>query len=301
MTGAADASGESDARRSVTISPTASTGDACSAVTSEKRSTRRRAGNSTAHSPAMTRVATPPSVDGSGHAQELAGDARLGRAQLVRRPDEHVLDGEHPTAADVGRHQWHQRGADEHAHGVGRGQDHQRDEGDREAAGEPEDNGERRRRGRPRSAGSIRRGAAADAGPGSRPSGQHRCPRRRGASPRPTAPTPRRSSAMAGRSATAPPNSTANRSSEMAPSRIGVRRMKRRPSNASWSDGRSGALAVGVSGPGPCPAGTARTRRRRSPARRGPSRPGTARPASRRRGSRRRRARRSAPPATRPS
>ena len=57
--------------------------------------------------------------------------------------------------------------------------------------------------------------------------------------PSPTAPTPSRSSAMAGSRATAPPNSTANRSSEMAPSRIGVRRMKRRPSSASCSDGRS--------------------------------------------------------------
>ena len=41
-----------------------------------------------------------------------------------------------------------------------------------------------------------------------------------------------RSSAITGSSATAPPNSTANRSSEMAASSTGVRRMKRRPSMA---------------------------------------------------------------------
>ena len=52
-------------------------------------------------------------------------------------------------------------------------------------------------------------------------------------------PTPRRSSAIAGSNATAPPNSTANRSSEMAASRIGVRRMNRSPSTAERTVGRS--------------------------------------------------------------
>ena len=51
--------------------------------------------------------------------------------------------------------------------------------------------------------------------------------------PRPTGPTCRRT-AMAGRSVTAPPKSTAKRSSEMAPRRIGVARTNRRPSSASW-------------------------------------------------------------------
>ncbi len=57
--------------------------------------------------------------------------------------------------------------------------------------------------------------------------------------PNPTAPTPRRSSAMAGSNATAPPKSTAKRSSEIAPSRIGWLRTKRRPSTASCRLGRS--------------------------------------------------------------
>ena len=57
--------------------------------------------------------------------------------------------------------------------------------------------------------------------------------------PSPTAPTPSRSSAMAGSSATAPPNSTANRSSEIAPSRIGCVRTKRTPSTASCIVARS--------------------------------------------------------------
>ena len=60
--------------------------------------------------------------------------------------------------------------------------------------------------------------------------------------PSPTAPTPRRSSAMAGSNATAPPKSTANRSSEIAPSRMGWLRTNRRPSTASCTLGFS-ALA----------------------------------------------------------
>ena len=44
---------------------------------------------------------------------------------------------------------------------------------------------------------------------------------------------------MAGSSATAPPNSTANRSREIAPSRIGWRRTNRRPSRASCSRWRA--------------------------------------------------------------
>ena len=44
---------------------------------------------------------------------------------------------------------------------------------------------------------------------------------------------------MTGSSAMAPPKSTAKRSSEIAASKMGVRRMKRKPSSASCSVGRS--------------------------------------------------------------
>ena len=54
---------------------------------------------------------------------------------------------------------------------------------------------------------------------------------------------------MAGSRATAPPNSTANRSSEMAPSSTGWLRMRRTPSNASRHPARTGA------GPGLSPQG----------------------------------------------
>ena len=63
--------------------------------------------------------------------------------------------------------------------------------------------------------------------------------------PSPTAPTCRRSSAIAGSSAIAPPNNTANRSSEIAPSRMGWLRTKRRPSTASCMLGRSFSTSVG--------------------------------------------------------
>ena len=59
--------------------------------------------------------------------------------------------------------------------------------------------------------------------------------------PRPTAPTPRRSSAMAGSRAITPPKSTANRSRLIAPNTIGVRRMKRSPSKASRATWRAPA------------------------------------------------------------
>ena len=49
---------------------------------------------------------------------------------------------------------------------------------------------------------------------------------------------------MAGSSATAPPNNTANRSSEIAPSRMGWLRTKRRPSTASCMLGRSFSTSV---------------------------------------------------------
>ena len=52
--------------------------------------------------------------------------------------------------------------------------------------------------------------------------------------PRPTAPTPRRSSAIAGSRAMTPPNRTAKRSRLIAPKRIGVLLIKRRPSKASF-------------------------------------------------------------------
>ena len=58
--------------------------------------------------------------------------------------------------------------------------------------------------------------------------------------PSPTASRPRRSVAMAGSRAMAPPNRTAKRSSERAPTRIGRLRMKRRPSIASDQVGRGG-------------------------------------------------------------
>ncbi len=69
--------------------------------------------------------------------------------------------------------------------------------------------------------------------------------------PSPTAPTPNRSSAMAGSNATAPPKSTAKRSSEIAPSRIGRLRTKRSPSIAScmpdWAVPSSRRAAAGRS------------------------------------------------------
>ena len=52
-------------------------------------------------------------------------------------------------------------------------------------------------------------------------------------SPRPVGPTSRMSFAKTGRSATAPPRSTAKRSSEIAPSRTFVRRMRRTPAITS--------------------------------------------------------------------
>ena len=50
--------------------------------------------------------------------------------------------------------------------------------------------------------------------------------------PSPTGPTSSMSRAKTGSSATAPPNSTATRSSEIAPSSTGVRRTKRRPASS---------------------------------------------------------------------
>ncbi len=55
--------------------------------------------------------------------------------------------------------------------------------------------------------------------------------------PSPTGPTSRMSFAKIGISAAAPPRSTANRSSEIAPSRTGVRRMSATPANTSRSEG----------------------------------------------------------------
>ena len=76
--------------------------------------------------------------------------------------------------------------------------------------------------------------------------------------PRPTAPTPSRSSAIAGSNAIAPPKSTANRSSEIAPSRIGERRMNRRPSNASRRrPDAGGAASVGSAASAICSNGSA--------------------------------------------
>ncbi len=64
--------------------------------------------------------------------------------------------------------------------------------------------------------------------------------------PSPTAPTPRRSSAMAGSRATAPPKSTAKRSREIAPRRMGWLRTKRSPPTASRRLGRSRSTVPGA-------------------------------------------------------
>ena len=53
-------------------------------------------------------------------AEQLTGDSRLERTELVRRADEHVLHGEHTTARRRGRHQRRERRPDEHTHRVGR-------------------------------------------------------------------------------------------------------------------------------------------------------------------------------------
>ena len=53
--------------------------------------------------------------------------------------------------------------------------------------------------------------------------------------PSPTGPTSRTSRAKSGNSATAPPNRTATRSSEIAPSSTGVRRTNRSPANSDPS------------------------------------------------------------------
>ena len=104
----------------------------------------------------------------------------------------------------------------------------------------PEDDGGQRRTRRRRRAG-VRptRGGRPAAGPATRVTAAAPMPPAARSQPRPTAPTPSRSSAMAGSRATAPPKSTAKRSREMAPSRIGWRRMKRRPSSASWTPARA--------------------------------------------------------------
>ena len=74
--------------------------------------------------------------------------------------------------------------------------------------------------------------------------------------PRPTESTPRRSVAMAGRRAMAPPNSTANMSSERAPRRTGSLRMKRRPSMALVHPARGRAASRPSCPPGSSAAGT---------------------------------------------
>ena len=61
--------------------------------------------------------------------------------------------------------------------------------------------------------------------------------------PRPVGPTSSTSFAKTGSSATAPPNSTAKRSSEIAPSRTGVRRTSRTPASTLSSDGASGSFS----------------------------------------------------------
>jgi hypothetical protein len=67
--------------------------------------------------------------------------------------------------------------------------------------------------------------------------------------PSPTAPTPSRSWAIAGSSAIAPPNSTAKRSSEIAPRRTGSERTKRSPANASRSPPRGRSTTTATAGP----------------------------------------------------
>ena len=61
-------------------------------------------------------------------ADRLRDQAALERAQFVGRADEHVLDRHHAAALLVGRDQRNERAADVHAHHVGAGEDHQRDE-----------------------------------------------------------------------------------------------------------------------------------------------------------------------------
>jgi len=67
---------------------------------------------------------------------------------------------------------------------------------------------------------------------------------RRAQQPRPVGPTCNTSRAYAGRSAVAPPNRTANKSSEIAPSTTGRERTNRRPSSTACQEIAAAALAA---------------------------------------------------------
>ena len=178
----------------------------------------------------------PPSTTAGTGAEQRRGGAGLERAELVRGADEDVLDREHAPAQLVGRDHRDGRRADVHADHVDEAAHRQREHRERQPLREPEhdhahaeerdDDEQRRARVRPQ-----------------RPAREHQ--RRRASAPTagalrsrpsPTGPVWRIVCANTGASAIAPPSSTAKRSSEIAPSRTGVRRMK-------WMPGEHGVEA----------------------------------------------------------
>ena len=197
--------------------------------TSSSRSTCASGGNSRLQTSASVIVIAPPMTTAGTAPMQGGREPRLEGAELVRGADEDALDGVDAAAQRVRRRERDDRRADVHAEHVDVAADRERGEREREPARQAEDDHARRRTRRRRAAACGLRGRrAACAAAGSRRRARRRrsrCAARRGRSGRCAGSSARRAAAAR----PTPPKRTAKRSSVIAPSRIGVSRMKRIP------------------------------------------------------------------------
>ena len=106
---------------------------------SSSRSTSASDGNTKRQQTASATVSAPPTTTAGTAPISAAATPGLERAELVRRADEHPLDGVDAPAHVVRRRQGDHRRANVHREHVDEAADREREQREQERAGEPED------------------------------------------------------------------------------------------------------------------------------------------------------------------